>query len=291
MLSPHMNIIAGTEYRFAFEISNPVVEADMSLTDFVPTDKVNPKSTIWAAPPIVLTPNSMALGFLPQRRLDSSVESLMVCNGIHSAVNDAAALFLHKPRFSVKNIGQDSPFPCELNTITVTLESTVPLCAEECFSQITITNLKGATAQSGSVDLQSESGDHLIFTSYPKGPKGKGLWEQVDSQTGKLTLFLTCCMPCGVPHLFSFSVRNPDCFQSAPVVYIEATNADTQTAIALTPMDSPGEDLAFGGTRRTLEILQPDFLTASIKQDSNDPCDVNTLTVKVQSNVPLYSTN
>ena len=81
------------------------------------------------------------------------------------------------PVFCTKNIGQSSPYPCDNNTITVTISSTGPLYGNT--STITISGLSDAEHPAGFIKLhdRSQGQKHeMLFSPAIDADLGFGTW-------------------------------------------------------------------------------------------------------------------
>jgi len=104
--------------------------------------------------------------------MTTTKDSLGMCG--QNVSGDAAPLFVYKPQFLKAHISQSSAFPCIDNTLSLTIETNVPLCDRGCNAQITITNLPGVTATDGSLRLEANidanhQDDRDTFAASPKG--------------------------------------------------------------------------------------------------------------------------
>jgi len=284
------NVIGGREYRFAFEVDNPIVKPDSPNLMEWHTGKAR---SSWDSPALTMTANGFS-AVLHEATSSPSVGAfnaditsvdapLGLCG--NSKSGDAAPLYIYPPAFTVANVSQASAFPCDTNTISVTFRSNVPLCAKDCFAQITISNLVGAVADDGPLQLSSvDAAEKNTFAAAPKGTPGFGKWSQADHE---LTLYLTCCMECNKDYRISFSVRNHWCVNQAPDIMIGVANSEAAVAIPRTLMTSSSRPLPLGGQEAALGIIQPQFVGKSIEQSSSAPCDSNTITVSLATNVPI----
>ena len=290
-------MIAGRDYRFSFEIDNPIVSVSAGTVEALPRGGFTTalplgSASQWEAPDLHVHAESTAkslFNLLGNVTMSSQIEnndaSLNMCG--HTINGDAAPLFIYKPRFTKAYISQNSGFPCTPNEISVSIATSVPLCAKDCRAQITISGLHGAVVQDGDIRLEASTDaghedDRDTFAAAIKGAKGYGKWAD-----NSLTLFLTCCLECNKEYRFSFQVKNQNCQRAATDVYIESTNADSHVAIARIVMNTTQQQLLLGGKKTTLEIMQPEFTVQNIEQSSSAPCATNIITATVATNVPM----
>jgi len=167
------DILAGQEYKFSFQIRNPVVSPDPINVGKIlpPSDTVTPKISMWAAPSVsVITSGTAVISGFPT----PPSSPLNLC-GASTYVQDGAPLYLYQPTFLLKAIGQSSNYPCQNNTLTITLKTNTPLCGGDCNIRITLSNLIGAVpsniASDGSFQILSTTtnisspfyGQHALF--------------------------------------------------------------------------------------------------------------------------------
>jgi hypothetical protein len=193
--------------------------------------------------------------------------------------------------------------------MSVTLQTNVPLCARECFSQITMSGFNGAIPLVDSdnrvqlnaiaADDAAHASDKETFAAGPKGEAGYAKW--VDD--GTVHLYLTCCMECGKPYQFKFKVTNPKCDQLPSTIMIESTNKSpnpTRVAIRPTPMTSShgatGEllqmsvkysDQTIGGRSLPMGVVKPTWINQTMHSSNPTPCGTNIITVTLAANVPF----
>jgi hypothetical protein len=289
------NMIGGRKYLFSFELDNPVVTIDSSSSIAgTPSDYEGlSRTSLWDSPVVTTSTKTFSASLhrsasaptVPS--FSAGVTSVQTTLGLcgNAYEGDAAVLYMYKPTFTVANISQSSALPCDTSTISVTIRSNVPLCAKDCFAQITISNLNGAIADDGAMQLSSVNEEEKhTFAATQKGTPGFGRWRQADQS---LTLYLSCCMICNKDYRISFVVKNPSCFQPAPTVFIEATNQENKVAISKMQMKTSIKKLQLVGTEETLAIIAPSFTAALIGQSSSAACDRNLIMVTLGANVPL----
>ena len=297
-LASSKNIIAGLDYRFSFEIENPVVQAHGPGLDSMlkgAFSAARPQGRVrsdWHAPQLYVEATSSARSLFNrhsavtvQRTMQLAQTSLNLCGS--TVVGDAAPLYVYRPRFTMAAISQSSAFPCAANILSVTIAVNVPLCAKHCMAQITISNLEGAVVQSGALALQASADaghetDKDTFAASPGGALGYGNWTD-----NSLILYLTCCLECNKEYRFAFPVTNQNCGRSPTGVVIQSTNVDSQVAIPPTTMNTTQNHLPLGGSKATLDILQPRFTVKNIGQSTSAPCARNTITATIGTNVPM----
>ena len=137
-LASSKNIIAGLDYRFSFEIENPVVQAHGPALDSTlkgAFSAARPQGRVrsdWHAPQLYVEATSSARSLFNrhsavtvQRTMQLAQTSLNLCGS--TVVGDAAPLYVYRPRFTMAAISQSSAFPCAANILSVTIAVNVPL--------------------------------------------------------------------------------------------------------------------------------------------------------------------
>ena len=264
------NLVAGERYAISFEITNPEISSIPSYESAA----------------------SLRIG------LDDSITDVTLTNvEVNAAAHhktlglcgndkvDEAPMFIYEPTFTVSKIGHSSARPCEpSNNVTVTLKSNMPVCPESCNSVLTLTGLTGATLPDGPVQLRSTNqNDHTVFAATDDGDPGFGMWSSADET---LTLFLTCCLECNQEYEFSFAVKNPSCAQAAPAISITGSGVTDKQLVS-----TPAGPHAISTTdpAAPLGILQPTFTRQIWSESSTVPCDNNTFSITLASNIPVPS--
>ena len=111
---------AGTLYEFSFDVVNDVahqaspVSIVVSETIFTGTQSLNSDMSV---------PNDSYGLYLP-------------------VTGDLAPLYIRTVEWTVRNIGQTTPYPCAHNTIKTTLQPSVPIY-QSCLSAFTLSGLTG----------------------------------------------------------------------------------------------------------------------------------------------------
>lgn len=215
-----------------------------------------------------------------------------LCNVVDG---DASPLAVKAPVFCTKNIGQSSPYPCDNNTISVTISATGPLYGNT--SKIMISGLTGAEHPTGFMKLHDRSQGQrheLLFSPAPTKPLGFGTW---DNNAKTLTLQVAFDLDCGGEYVFAFTVKNPTTGTDAPALaMIEAQmlhpNAHTyyMAAVAMVhdTQSTPPAAGANKGEAPPMRIRFPVFTLRNITQSSDVPCHLSTITVDLESTVPLF---
>lgn len=199
-----------------------------------------------------------------------------------------------EPRYTVSNIGQSSPYPgatgANANTLCVTVQSNALIGKG---SVVNISGLEGAIAPDGEIDL---TGNSTLFTSL-NGTTGKGTWSNCAKTLNvQVASDLGFCGDQSVS--FCFVVSNPLAPQVCADVQIEVTHIATcngdLTSLSRIPMTGdettvlstiPG---AYAGDACPMVVWSAAFCVKDIGQSSALPCDINTITVTLATNVPLY---
>jgi hypothetical protein len=212
--------------------------------------------------------------------------------------------------FTVKAIGQESPWPCDLNTISVTLVSNVTLLSA-CSPTVII---KGLT------NMQTNSTDTLsIMNNMANQSIVNGTWDQA---LGTLKIDLTQFGSSSREFNFAFVLRNPSSARLAVPVHLQGlivsandttvrqstTNSSIPgSSVLMTRMNSSSNAAIAGKAegQQALSLEQDDnvgfvrkifFLTKSVRQSGpantnlpTDPCSTTTITVSLAMSVPVIT--
>ena len=180
------------------------------------------------------------------------------------------------------------------NSITVTIAATTNLYAN--VSTITLTNLNGAKAQTGPLQLMDKSGGQgheLMFAPSIGGAAGFGGW---NNSTKTLMLEVVQDMDCSSEYLFSFTVTNQKVQQAQQDVKIGANKLHLYHPTSLIEASSMIHDLVAqpvsrgsAGDAAAMFIWEPSFTLKTVQQFSSAPCDLNRITVSLVSSVPLFA--
>jgi len=193
---------------------------------------------------------------------------------------DAAPLLVYAPKFVVSNITQDNPYPGGQNVITATISTSVPLVVD---SIITISGLAGSVTNTDpKFNLTSHSS---VFASMAP-------W----TNSGTLRIKVTSDTIAGEIYSVSFTVKNPDCAQSAPPVHIEAspicfpkTQMTSYVANMATPSHLSGIWSVTAMESSPLFVRGPSFLVKEVWQTKPFGNALNTIYVKFASNVDIIA--
>jgi len=196
--------------------------------------------------------------------------------------------FKSRAVFTTMFIGQSSPYPGDANVLSVTLATNVEFrAAAGNVAKITVSGLTNANVTAGSVGL---GGSH---------PFDSAVWDGKDT----LTIRIAADMRAGVPHVFTFEVRNPFTPQSLCGSSTPQANCAGPVFVASSELDIRKEDGKM--VHESLRILglpifdaQPGegspmfvraarFLVAKIEQSSPYPCSPNVICVSLKPSVPL----
>ena len=238
----------------------------------------------------------------------STGRSSSASDGQMTLQGDAEPFKVHTPFFCVKKIGQSSCYPCDSNTLTVTLTSNAGMKAGG--TTVTITNLKNANWQSGNISLldgPNKLGSHMSFSSSFAGARGEALWDDV-SKT--LTLFVVRDVECTAEIQFSFVLENHHCEQDAQAVSIQASNVGNVPNVVLSGVNIAGTAMVHDTTTRgtdhwelaavrgfaegdaaPLKVCKLEIQSATVEDTSDHPCDSNQIKItNFRTNVPIQKT-
>ena len=190
---------------------------------------------------------------------------------------DDAPLFIRSLNFTTKRIAQSDAHPCAPNAITVTLQTSVNLLAT-CLSEsndafaryprITISGLTGTRV-----------GPSAFVSSSPAFDEVNPFF---DATAGTLVFTPLADVLSTEEYTFNFTVRNQPTAQSAPSIRV---SADIMPA-GPSAMDSPSDALY-----QAMSVIQPAILVEGtfVNQSTDQPCAVNTITIAIATNVPIYT--
>jgi hypothetical protein len=219
---------------------------------------------------------------------------------------DTAPMLVYKPTFLHKTVLHTSPYPGANNTIKVTISTNTNLRRG---SLIAIHNVKGAIAVSGSMSLTGA--DAVMFESLD-GTASRGTWN--DCQKALILKVKTDLGCAGTSYVISFNVQNPIEPQLCAEVMINATGISKHPGVygeqhaSITndnrervPAVWDGEEMqadkssrptgiygALGEDACPMTVWPGAFLVKDIGQNNAHPCGLNTITVTISTNVPLY---
>jgi hypothetical protein len=201
-------------------------------------------------------------------------------NGVmeSNTATESTTMYISSVEFTVRNIAQSSPYPCALNTISVTLETNVGLlktCGNAngigngVYPKITISGLIGSRDSIASRLASS--------TSSPFNNSVTAL------SSGQLVFSPVLDVVGNTQYAFVFTLTNQETGQSASAnmaIDIDIlTHEDTE--YMLTPSDR----------LKPMYIMDPivkgDSAT-TVGQQSSYPCAQNTISVSITTNVPVF---
>eukprot|EP00961_Rhodomonas_salina_P054389 730705-Rhodomonas_salina.1 len=206
-----------------------------------------------------------------------------------ASISSSDALTVAQFSFDIKEMSQSSPFPCDDNTITVTLTSTMPLLYS-CAPQITLSNLiDTATVDVSDMTITFLSAD-MATLSYTGGS-----WTQ---STGTLHINISdAMMQAGTDRVrdisFTFDLMNPERGQAGPAIALdgEIENHNAYSWTQLMNQDATTANLDYtgkadgtivapaAGDAATLYIIAASFAVRAISTSTPYPCDMNTITL------------
>ena len=196
---------------------------------------------------------------------------------------DLCPLFIRTSGIVTRDIGQSSPYPCDINVLTVTLSVRLPMIDRPeypsiCKPCITIMGLKGSQTEDGIIPLQSE---------YPLVSSGR--WTRT---TGNLELSIasSAIFVAGLQYRFNFTLINQAQAQCPPSPSIQ-TCMDVSTAMVTDGTTLLNKTGAIIGDARPFTILRSNFVTKNIGQTVPFPGCLNSIIVTVSFNLPAFPEN
>jgi len=285
------SIESGRSLIFSFPLVNPVKDSPIAV---IPGQDVVCRTC--SAPATLLISATRGSNTQFVKPSPFSLDAIRVPDvSVGLQAGEAQVLVIRSRSMIISRIAQSNNRPGEMNTLSVTLMSSVNLTHEAPSAHITIFGLEGARAENGPLQLSGSSIQH--FDSGRSGNAGMGRWDNVMKS---LTLRITQKAPgfmAGVEYTFSFTIQNPwnPVVQTAPDVYVGLQIGTYQTQTEMTNA---------AGTRNGVLGISPfaamhveatrfgkygDTLLAStrIAQDTNAPNAINNITLSFEVNVKL----
>jgi len=232
------------------------------------------------------------------------IDKLTVCKP-----TSVGELFITQPYLGASSaVTQSSPYPCADNTITVKVDTNVPLM-DDCAPKVTVSGLTGScTADNPTASVTSSTSGPRFATT--------GSWSKT---TGQIIVVAVGEHLEAAPELFtrsfSIAVKNPAANQVAPkltmtLTFNKAQYGGPKNILNSISSGTSGMTATFTGTppavtfsgaptapyaafdvgaafRQYPMYIMPLSLRAFAAQSSPFPCDDNTISVWVQTNVPL----
>ena len=208
-------------------------------------------------------------------------------------------------------IAQSSPYPCDNNTLTVTLRATThiyPLCSP----LLTLSGLTGTSANITTLKVSFISSGLSIADK-------EASWNR---QTGTLNVSLfgsepnEASIPASTDLIFAFVLRNPAVSQQSPTTSLQVSFRDkpptgnalytssfhARTTHSSSAMTVPNGDVAnlqisskdqcegrpASGDANPLSIREISFTSLIIAQSSFSPCELNSITLTLRTDGPLF---
>ena len=200
---------------------NPLFEEDSTCTDTPATTWVDWEGNGCAAYTANLswcdtavnraTANATVVKTSAPPHFDAGKSALdMCCTCMRAHARVYAPLYV-KEVILTSRIGQKSPFPCDNNTISVTLSANVALLSR-CVPTLKIMNLQNAIHAPGNVSILASSASQFAST---------GVWNVEGAGNHNLAIIISSNTVATTAYAFSFVVRNPSKHQASPAVSIE----------------------------------------------------------------------
>ena len=183
-------------------------------------------------------------------------------------------------------VGQESTqSPCALNTITIRLPLSVPLlntCLQTSdlvaygrFPTLTLTGFFGARSSSIT----------QVSSTYPAFNE---VVPTFDHENGIIELAPSQATTAATDYVFSFEIRNGavETYTGVDSNYVPSLFVETDI------LSHSATSIGPGGVLHVLQIERPEVLggsLTSVRQSSDNPCAQNTITVSLQTNVPIFA--
>ncbi|EKX44153.1 hypothetical protein GUITHDRAFT_139994 [Guillardia theta CCMP2712] len=177
---------------------------------------------------------------------------------------DLAPLRILGSSFLIKSIGQTASYPAALNSIVITLMTSVDL---NVGVRLTISGLTGSSTPDSTLNASFPLVSPPLFSS--------GVWTRA---VGVIVFTLTEPIVAGVSYSFSFKLQNPSTAQSSPSVYIVASSSIVTSALMDKDTTSAtAETGTVAGDASPLKVYGPSFIVKRIEQSTTFPSSSNFL--------------
>lgn len=180
--------------------------------------------------------------------------------------NVTDVMYVVKPEFFTRSIGQLTPIAGMNNTISLTLTPSFHLNRSDSVDDIviSISGLLGLEFENSSVPLNVEGYDGDMFCE--DSISGRGTWWS-DGSTMLLSICPSKILESLVPYIISFNLTNPDTAQDSPAVSIEVTGGSNPYGKVSMVKDTSSVGEIEGGAE-VLRIIEQDLTTTRITQKS-----------------------
>jgi hypothetical protein len=254
--------------------------------------------------------------FLPTRRTQISATGPIQITSVDMVMDSNACqkpFEVEEPVFEKFEIGQLNPYPGAVaNRLCVTISANTHMKAGSAFA---LHGLHGAIALDGDLGLTGASAS--VFVS-AKGTASHGTWNNCEKVLDLHVISDLGFCGQGTELRFCFDVKNPIDAQLCAPVRINATKVATckgehknilvskdnvtdsakslgKTEMGITMKGDESTVLqntlgAYLGDACPMVVWAAAFCEKDIGQSSDLPCDSNTITITLSSNVPLYTT-
>jgi hypothetical protein len=267
---------AGIRYAFEFTLQNPLLAQNSPLVK-LRLDNGN---------------------FIP---LEAMVRDLITVLPVDNAQpGDAAPFRVYAIEFSYAKIGQSSPYPFSVNSITVTLVTNMKLAAGSTVSiapfsgaimtgiddfdaagarvQLRGVNASMFTAWENCVGFDPRANPALRECAFPGKTRYRGM-ANFDVIKRSLEVYNTEELEANTPYTFSFALRNPGVGQRSPGLAIAIVIGGLEFPSAVIERDI--------GMKAPLEVEGALFVTKDIGQTVPYPSALNDIGVTLSFNVPI----
>jgi hypothetical protein len=229
---------------------------------------------------------------------DADMDSNSETPGVEYAIylpqaGDLEPFNIREAAWEVKDIGQTSPFPCANNTITTTLQPSVPIY-QSCMSKFTIMGLTGSQTADGDILVTmtcSHSPCNDVISTYGEWNRGVGsLTVSLDARGGY-------SMQAGVRYIFSIVLINDVKAQPPVLALVTASNSDYISSQPLDRDSRDPDDLGYNIYNAQPGDLYPMYIrnvswemqSLNMRDSSNTPCSDNLITITLAPIFNLYA--
>ena len=314
---------SASSFRFSFTVMNPnfasgvpSVTLDASLQDSRQSGAAVMKMSGGfpnAGLKTMLSLDSVGAADFNDKALADTEECVTVvanaqCVKMADNQNDRRPLFIRPIFFIKKKIGQSNAEPCAHTTVTVTLETSVPMFTR-CSPKLTIRGL-GETVElapwlglTPPVNTTNFTNNHIGFAPNAGG-NNPFILDSFHRQNGHMVVSLVSSTMAGLAYTFSFTVRHRASFSVGVDLQIsmDYVQTDAKGSLVVAVTDETAFGLVFTGAdgdqgvngvfdmlegpseERPMFVKQLRF-KSHIGQTSFHPCDQNTIWVKVEAHM------